>query len=227
MVAVEQTAGRGRRGRGWFSPKGNLHCSIVLDPGPEPARAPELVFVAAVALRQALAELVPTARFACKWPNDILCMSAERDGAVALSAGRPTNIGGAKVAGMLLERSGAWVILGVGVNVVAAPPPGTALYAATSLAAAGGTADLDAVYAGFTGHLAVEYDLWRGEGFAPVRRTWLDHAIGVGQAVTVRLADTSVLEGRFGGLDAAGALLLDAADGTRRPVLAGDVFFAA
>jgi BirA family transcriptional regulator, biotin operon repressor / biotin---[acetyl-CoA-carboxylase] ligase len=235
VIALEQTTGRGRRGRSWFSPKGNLHCSIILDPGPERARVSELVFVAAIALRAALAELAPSARFACKWPNDVLCMSAERghadackhDGAVAQSAERRLNDNGAKIAGMLLELAAPWVILGVGVNVVAAPPAGDTLYPATALARTGSTADLDAVYTGFVGHLERAYRLWRDEGFIVIRRTWLEHAAGVGEPVTVRLADASVLEGRFGGLDAAGALLLDAADGTRRPVLAGDVFFAA
>src|SRR6202012_4529469 len=57
VSAVEQSAGRGRRGRAWMSPPGNLHCSILLDRGPEPALAPQLTFVAAVALRDALADL--------------------------------------------------------------------------------------------------------------------------------------------------------------------------
>ena len=208
VLAIEQTAGRGRRGRPWFSPPGNFYCSIILDPGPDPARSSDLVFVAAVALRGALAGLAPLSQFACKWPNDILC-------------------DGAKVAGTLLEVMDARVILGVGVNIVAAPPAGITQYPATSLAAAGSVADADAVYAAFTDQLGTWYALWRDQGFAHVRQAWLDHAIGVGHPVTVRLADASVLEGRFGGLDARGALLLDAADGTRRPVLAGDVFFAA
>lgn len=208
VMADEQTAGRGRRGRAWHSPVGNLYCSVLLDPGPEPVRASELVFVAAVALREALGVVTPGAEFACKWPNDILC-------------------NGAKVSGMLLEMASPFVILGVGVNVVAGPPADMAQYPATCLAAAGSKADAHTVYAAFGDRLEFWYDAWRVDGFAPVRQAWLDHAAGMGQGVTVRLADTTVIEGRFGGLDANGALLLDTADGARRPVMAGDVFFAA
>lgn len=208
VVAAEQTAGRGRRGRTWVSPPGNLHCSIVLDPGPERAHLSELAFVGAVALREALVVLAPTAEFACKWPNDVLC-------------------NGAKIAGMLLENQPPWVILGVGVNVVAAPPATEVQYRAVALRDTGSHADADDVRAAFCDRLGLWYERWRAEGFASVRQDWLGHAAGVGGPVTVRLADGAVLEGKFSGLDAAGALLLDTPDGSRRPVLAGDVFFAA
>ncbi len=208
VMADEQTAGRGRRGRAWFSPVGNLYCSIVLDRGYDPVRSSDLVFVAAVALREALEAVTPGATFVCKWPNDILC-------------------NGAKVSGMLLEMAQPFVILGVGVNVVAGPPADMAQYPATCLTDAGSKADAQAVCAAFGDRLEFWYDGWRTDGFDPVRQAWLDHAAGVGQAVTVRLADTTVLEGRFGGLDANGALLLETPDGTRQPVMAGDVFFAA
>lgn len=161
-----------------------------------------------MSLREALAELAPDATFACKWPNDILC-------------------GGAKIAGMLLENDKPLVVLGVGVNVVAAPPPEAAQYPATCLARAGCAANADTVSAVFRDRLLIWHKRWLAEGFAVVRSAWLDHAVGVGGPVTVRLADARVLEGRFGGLDADGALLLDTPDGSRRPVLAGDVFFAA
>ncbi len=208
VQADEQTQGRGRRGREWFSPSGNLHLSVILDPGPVPARASELAFVASVALREALSGLAPDAAFACKWPNDILC-------------------GGAKIAGMLLENHAPLVVLGVGVNVAAAPPSDMIQYRATSLRAIGCAADADAVSAGFRERLLGWHARWLADGFATVRSAWLDRAVGIGEPVTVRLADTRVLEGRFGGLDANGALLLDTPDGHRRPVLAGDVFFAA
>jgi len=208
VLAGEQTAGRGRRGRGWYSPVGNLHLSVLLDRGPNPARSSELAFVAAVSLRETLAAIAPRARFTCKWPNDIL---AE----------------GAKVAGMLLEAQPPFVILGTGVNVVAAPPPDAVQYKAISLAALGCAIDADALADRFFLALMARHRQWADEGFAPIRSLWLAHASGVGEAVTVRLADASMLEGRFGGLDDAGALLLDTPDGGRRPILAGDVFFAA
>jgi len=204
VTAVVQTAGRGRRGRAWMSSPGNLHCSFLLDPGSNPALSPQLTFVAAVALRDALAELALAADFKVKWPNDILCNDA-------------------KIAGMLLEQAGSLVVLGVGVNVTAYPE--TALYPATCLQKTGSGAEASDVLAGFCGQLARRYDQWRHEGFAPIRNAWLDVAFGKCEKMTARLADETVREGVFAGLAADGALeLLDDA-GTIHRILAGDVFF--
>ena len=206
--AKEQTAGRGRRGRAWVSPPGNLHCSIVLHPGPSLAHAPQLTFVAAVALRDALAEFLPSAPFQCKWPNDLL-------------------VAGRKVAGMLLEVAGPWIILGVGVNVAHTPDASTQslLYPTASLLHFGSGADPFDVLASFCDSLGRWYDRWNEHGFAAIREAWLANAAGLGEAITVRLADGVTLEGRFGGLDGQGALMLDKSDGSRQAVLAGDVFF--
>src|SRR5262249_49114566 len=107
--AGEQTAGRGRRGRGWVSPAGNLHISLLLRPNCPPAVACQVNFAAGVALAAALADFLPAGKTASlKWPNDVL-------------------VGGAKVSGILLEASAAadgmvdWLVVGVGVNVVQAP----------------------------------------------------------------------------------------------------------
>jgi BirA family biotin operon repressor/biotin-[acetyl-CoA-carboxylase] ligase len=204
ISAIEQSAGRGRRGRAWMSPPGNLHCSILLDSGPEPALAPQLTFVAAIALRDALADLALTSDFRVKWPNDVLCA-------------------GAKISGMLLEQAEELIIVGVGVNVVAHPD--AALYPATSLAKAGSGADAMDVLTGFCERLGHWHETWRAEGFAPIREAWLEVAVGLGQTVTARLADDSVLEGRFAGLGLDGALEMAEGNNQIRRILAGDVFF--
>jgi len=206
VTASEQSAGRGRRARSWFSPRGNLHCSVLLDPGAQPARVAELAFVGAIALRDALHSLVPTARLACKWPNDILA-------------------DGAKVAGMLLENAGALVIMGIGVNLIAAPMD--TLYPAKSLSDYGGVITPETALGPMIGGLDRWYRIWLRYGFPPIRKAWLDRADGLGGDVVVRLADSSTLTGSFADLDDHGALLLDLPDGHRRRVLAGDVFFAA
>ncbi|PKU25830.1 biotin--[acetyl-CoA-carboxylase] ligase [Telmatospirillum siberiense] len=202
--AREQTAGRGRRGREWVSPAGNLHCSLLLDGGPEPSRTPQLAFVAAVAVRAALADLVPGAVFQVKWPNDVLCH-------------------GRKISGMLLEQASSLIVAGIGVDVAFAPEPG--LYPTTCLRQLGSGAEPFDVLAGLCEHLGVWYARWRSEGFAPIRQAWLDGAAGLSGPVTVRLSDETVLEGTFAGLDPEGALLLVEAGGGQRKVLAGDVFF--
>ena len=208
-----QTAGRGRRGRAWSSPAGNLHCSVLLRPRCPAAVAAQLSFAAALAVVDAVAAVAgPRAAPRCKWPNDVL-------------------IGGRKVAGILLESeagtegSVAWVVIGVGVNVTHFPEatetPATSLWAegCTWLAAA---EVLEAFCRAFLE--------WKGrlldEGFAPVRAQWLRLAKGLGESIEVRL-DKEILAGRFAGLDADGALILEGTDGGRRLIGAGEVFFPA
>ena len=204
VTAGRQTRGRGRGGRVWESPAGNLHCSILLECPFQPPRAPELAFVGAVALHETLAELLPGIGFRVKWPNDLLC-------------------GGAKVAGMLLEALPPLVVLGVGVDVAEAPAQ--ALYPATCLHRHGSGAVPFDVLAGFCGRLAHWYEVWRGSGFEPVREKWLGCAGSLGQPLTVRPATGQSVKGRFAGIDQRGALLLDLSDGQRLVLLAGDVLF--
>ena len=124
VTAERQTAGRGRQGRAWSSPPGNLYASLLLRPAGPLAAAATLSLVVPLSVVDALAGLLdsPT-RLAVKWPNDVL-------------------LDGAKLAGILLEGADdgaggcAWVIAGVGVNL-AAVPDGLP-YAATSLARATG-----------------------------------------------------------------------------------------
>lgn len=210
--ALRQTAGRGRRGRGWDSPEGNLYCSLILRPARPAGEAAQLTFVTAVALGEAVGNLLPEdADLRYKWPNDLL-------------------LGGRKVAGILLESAGAarrsidWLVVGVGLNV-ARFPEATDGHPATSLCA-GGAAQVDAAGALriFLDRFAYWYEGWRRGGMGPVRDAWLARAARIGEDIEVRLPDRS-LRGRFVGLDAGGALILGLPDGTRTTVAAGDVFF--
>ena len=207
--AGEQTDGRGRRGRSWASPPGNLYLSLVMRPGGAPSRAAQLGFVAALGLGEALEWLAgPTLYLRYKWPNDLLA-------------------NGRKLAGILLESettaSGAvdFVVIGTGVNLLSMPD--STEYPATSLAAEGiATVGPPALLEAFVGRFERWALRWRQEGFAPVREAWLARASGLGAPIRVRLERTT-LAGRFLDLDENGALLLDSAEGRRR-VAAGDVF---
>lgn len=209
--ARKQTSGRGRRGRRWASPEGNLYLSFLLRPRARPAVAAQIGFAAAVALAEVLAGLLPPdRRISCKWPNDLL-------------------VDGAKVAGILLEAEAASeepaaLVLGIGVNV-ASHPEGLA-YSATSVLAAGGQTSVEALLEALALRLEHWYALWRRAGFMPVRRRWLDFAAGLGASIEVRL-DGTILKGRFAALDPSGALELELAEGGRRLVTAGDVFYPA
>lgn len=207
--ARRQSSGHGRRGRRWQSPEGNLYLSLLLRPGVAPGVLGQLSFVAGVAVGEALqAALGEAAAIAYKWPNDIL-------------------IGERKVAGILLEAVSAGaapaasLIVGIGVNVAKRPrtPERTAAALAEYVPPPPLEDLLGAIVAAFEGWFA----RWRREGFAPVRAAWLARARGVGAAVTVRLAE-ECLSGTFAALDESGALILDQADGTRRNIVAGEVF---
>jgi BirA family biotin operon repressor/biotin-[acetyl-CoA-carboxylase] ligase len=206
--ARRQTKGRGRRGRRWVSPEGNLHLSIVLRPDIAPARVGEIAFVAALAAADACAALAPAADIRCKWPNDILA-------------------GGRKVGGLLIESSlvaerAEWIVAGIGLNLAAHPDD--VEYPATHLALhAGRTVAVEEGLAALAQAFVDRYRLWREHGFGPVRSAWLDRAAGVGGPIRVRL-EASELNGTFTGIETDGALVLRLADGTLRRVTAGDVF---
>ena len=208
--ALEQTAGRGRLDRQWQSPRGNLYTSCILRPDVTPARAAELGFVAALAVAETVRALLPAAvPVALKWPNDVL-------------------VDGGKVAGILLEaQSGPrgaidWLVLGMGINVVAAPTD--TLYRAVALQPLGAVADAKLVLELLYGALAERLDDWQRSGFAGIRARWLALARGLGQPIQIRQG-AEMVEGRFVDLDPDGALVLETSGGRRR-ITTGDVHFA-
>lgn len=204
LRAERQTAGRGRQGRGWVSPIGNLHASTLVrlrggDPG-----AATLAFVAAVALEEATAcYLSERAPARLKWPNDLL-------------------LGDAKLAGILLERSGDAVVIGFGVNL--AHHPTDTERPAISLAACG----IHVAAAVFLETLATTFarwlGCWREAGLSPVLGRWRERAHPIGTPLLARPGDGRDVRGTFDGLDTGGALILRLADGARHVIHAGDVF---
>ena len=204
LRADRQTEGKGRLGRAWISEPGNLYASTLVrlrrdDPPPA-----TLALVAAVALHQAVTVFLSGGRASAtlKWPNDLL-------------------IGAAKLSGILLERSGEAVVVGIGVNL--AHHPDLADRPTTSLAAQGvpvAAADFAEVLAdGFARWL----ETWRGQGLGPVRDAWLAAAHPVGTPLHVRLPDGSSRDGLFAGLEPDGALILRLASGERHVIYAADV----
>jgi BirA family biotin operon repressor/biotin-[acetyl-CoA-carboxylase] ligase len=210
--ARSQTAGRGRQGRQWRSPEGNLYCSIVLRPEVPAGDAAQLSFVTALALGQAVSGLLPdNVAMRYKWPNDLL-------------------LDGRKAAGILLESSGGtngeldWLIVGAGLNVENYPDT-AGNYPATSLREAGvGPVALREILTRYIDGFAHWRARWHNEGIACVREAWLERAAQLGEDITVHQPNGQ-LRGRFSGLDEGGALLLDLPDGSRRTITAGDVFF--
>ena len=210
VTAERQTRGRGRQGRSWASPVGNLYASLALrDPAPM-ACAPQLGFVAGVALARTLrTRLACDGRLRLKWPNDVV-------------------VAGAKLAGILLEGTslpdgGVGCVVGFGVNC--ASHPGDLDYRATDLRAEGAIADPVALLDDLARAFDAELRCWRrGAGFAAIRAAWLEMAAGIGERIIVRTPRVT-LTGVFRDLDGAGRLLLETAAGPV-PVEAGDVFLS-
>ncbi|MDF1720931.1 MAG: biotin--[acetyl-CoA-carboxylase] ligase [Minwuia sp.] len=208
ITAERQMKGRGRRGREWVSPAGNLYASFAFCPNVPLVRFAELSFAVAVAVAEMAEALVGTrATIRCKWPNDVLA-------------------DGAKLSGILLEtaRTGAGrdaVIMGIGINVASAPVDTP--YAAAALGSIDPDVAVDRVLAMLSLRLTAWTQTWETQGFAHVRAAWLAIADGLGAPIVARLADGE-LHGRFDGLDDDGALLLRQVDDTIRRVTAGDVF---
>jgi BirA family biotin operon repressor/biotin-[acetyl-CoA-carboxylase] ligase len=205
--AERQTAGRGRRGRSWTSPAGNLYASLLLRPARPVSEAAALGFAAVTAIGDVAEGLLPgTAEVRHKWPNDLL-------------------INGRKASGLLLEAQPGFVVLGIGVNV--ASHPADTPYPATDLLAEGAApiapqALLERLLAAF-GPL---YRAWEIEGFAALLPAWRRRAAGLGAPIEVRL-ERETLSGTFRDLEPDGALRLVLSDGTERRIAAGDVYFPA
>lgn len=208
LRANTQTHGRGRSGRTWGSPRGNLYATLLFAPHCSPATVHQLSLLAGVAVYDAIASpraLPPGLRL--KWPNDVL-------------------IGGAKLAGVLAEsivgQSGTLVaLLGIGINLAAAPT--TSARATTCLAVHGSNLEPEACLTALDATVSRWLAAWdRGNGFATVRSAWLARAGPEGERLTIN-AGGGLMEGRFAGLDADGCLLLKGVEGNTRRFTFGDV----
>ena len=211
IMARSQTQARGRQRRSWLSAQAAFAASLVMQPNCPPSMAAQRSFVAACALRRALATYVDPNLLTQKWPNDVLLQ-------------------GGKVAGILLESSGSGLnverlTIGIGVNLGYAPKDvPNASFAPVSLADVTGQTVpvetfLEVLAADFA---AVEFKLVK-QGFADIRAEWTAHAARLGQVITARTS-RETHTGIFEGLDQDGNLLLLTPSG-KRVIPAADVYF--
>lgn len=205
--AERQTAGRGRMGRHWSSPIGNLMATYVCTPVCDRQNLAEIGFVAGLALHDTLLSFAPDSHISLKWPNDVL-------------------LDGAKVSGILLEtldQEMRHIAVGVGINLDSAPTDTP--YPAIALRAATGQAVAPEAVLKNLAHQFLEWQkLWETKGFAVLRGPWLERAHGVGETITLR-QPKSELKGIFADITEDGRLVLQTEQGKTVKVSAGDVYF--
>jgi BirA family biotin operon repressor/biotin-[acetyl-CoA-carboxylase] ligase len=216
LTAGEQTGGRGRGGRCWASPPGNLYASLLLRPRCAAELAPQLSLLTAVAVHEAIAAVsagrIRHPALTLKWPNDIL-------------------LDGAKAGGILLEsvsnhgKPGYAVAIGIGLNLSHHPCDlgRPAAHLGEHLPDIEADALLFAIIHRMAGWLAC----WQeGAGFARVRDAWIERSLAPGTPISVH-AHGGVMRGFFLGIDSGGALRLGsgAPDEPEIRVTAGDIVF--
>ena len=214
ILALRQTAARGRRGRAWTNPQGNFAATLVMRPTESPDQVALRSFVASLALYDAFVAATGRAEgFTLKWPNDVL-------------------LNGGKLAGILLESAGSaaglsYFAIGIGVNLAQAPSPDQvepqALRPVSLLSETGAEVTPEE----FLDLLAPAYARYEAQfttyGFAPIRTAWLDRAAKLGEVITARTARNE-FTGTFETVDEAGNLVLTTAK-SRHAIPAAEVFF--
>ena len=198
LVALEQSAGKGRQGRAWAGGEGNFFGSTLIELRPGDPPAPTLSLAAGLALIEAVDVGAPDRPLMLKWPNDLL-------------------LGGEKLGGVLLERSGERIVAGFGVNLASAPEL-VDRKAASLKGAIAPKAFAPLLAASFARLLA----LWRSSEPGAVARAWQMRAHQPGALLTVHTGADERLSGRFDGIEPDGALRLRTDAGVEI-VRAGDV----
>ena len=199
-----QIKGRGRQGRDWVSPRGNLYVSILLKPRQPKSVWPSLSLVAGLALYEAILPFRDADDLGLKWPNDLLYQ-------------------GRKCAGLLLEAQDDAIMLGCGVNLYTSPdktegwPPISLNHDITMNAL-----DADMLMASLSETLVMRYNEWNNHGFGHVKQDWIKGAAHIGQDVIISLTHDKI-EGRFDDVDDTGNLCLTDATGTCHRIAQGDV----
>lgn len=201
IIADKQAEGRGRTGKSWISPEGNLYASLIINQEKDVSKLTELTFVTALAVGNTILSFINGLNLQYKWPNDVL-------------------IDGKKISGILLEKksNSNWLIIGIGINVNHAPLPGT-----TCISNYGDSvSNIDLLK-----KLIINFNKlrkqWLFDGFYAVRKMWLARAFKMNEQISVKLAD-KLYEGIFSDIDKSGKLVLQQKDGSLIYFDAGELF---
>ena len=206
IVARQQTVGRGRLGRQWKSPIGNLYATAYFQLSGDMAVATRIPFVCALAVSDVFMSLAPESTVQLKWPNDV-------------------RSDGAKLSGILVEAGqsgdGCWVAAGMGLNISEAPQ--VAEQQTSCLAKLRGDNAVDAQMAFETLRERFSVRLAQGlDNFKDTLADWSARAEGLGGQAEITVGNEK-LRGVFVGLGTAGEFRLELPNGDVRCISAGDV----
>lgn len=201
IITDKQTEGRGRTGKSWISPEGNLYASLIINQEADVSKLTELTFVTALAVGHTILSFINGLNLQYKWPNDVL-------------------IDGKKISGILLEKrsNSNWLIIGIGINVNHAPLPGTMCISNYGES----VSNMDLLK-----ELIINFNKlrkqWLFDGFYAIREMWLKKAFKMNEQISVKLAD-KLYEGIFSDIDKSGKLVLQQKNGSLIYFNAGELF---
>jgi BirA family transcriptional regulator, biotin operon repressor / biotin---[acetyl-CoA-carboxylase] ligase len=205
LRADRQDSGRGRMGRDWDSPTGNLYASTIIRLRPHDPPPSTLAFVAGLAAHATIRQIAPEVAIQLKWPNDVLTAAKQ------------------KICGILLERAGDAIVAGFGINL--AYHPANLDRPVSDLRSLGANPpEPQAVAEILADSLAAQLHIWRTQPLPVLLRQWEAEAHPAGTALQIKLPDGEALEGLFAGLSDDGALKLRLASGEIRAIHAADIF---
>lgn len=209
VIAQQQTAGRGRRGRPWISEPGNIYLSLLLTPKCSLQEVHQLSFVMVLGVGRTIRSYLPDPQMlAYKWPNDLL-------------------VGGAKICGILIEiesqanQVADACIIGMGINVNTQPSevtyPTTALKNHTIQ-----TIDRHKFIADLLENIRILYETWQKDGFDPIGQEWTQSAYGIRKNMRIQM-NAEEIHGQFEGINSAGALILKDDKGELHEYMSGEI----
>ena len=182
--ALQQTGGRGRRGRKWSSPSGNLYFSILLKPKHDLKLWSQVSYIAGLSVIKALNDFFPLLLPKLKWPNDIM-------------------INNLKIGGILLEIEQDSLVVGVGLNINNQPLiSSTSIYNETGL-----VSDIKLLLDATIYHFFEFFNHWEMSGFTDIREAWIKNAFGLGKNISTTLNNKKI-DGVFKNINKDGALVL-------------------
>ena len=209
--ALEQGDARTRRGHRWYSPPGNLYCSLILRPDFSNARCGQLAYVAALSAGSALAGLLsPMTGLRYRWPTELL-INELRAGEIMLAA------------------SGAnsdpyqWLTLGVMINVEQHPPNPEPEEFNSVHASGAPEVTVAQVLEAFAGHFLSWINRWAEDGFDAIARQWQIRADGIGEDLELHIGDEE-LSGNFVEVDAEGRLVMLTSEQAERRISVNEYF---